>query len=1194
MKMFTGTKTPVSALRKVALQSTMIAGLGLVGSVQTAFAQQCDESLPVPNGCERANAGLTVPVPVGANTEVAQSAPAGSFDATGFSISIDNETIAGAPAPRVPSRTSDIAAARANVDIRYDGLDTRRMLNVSTADLRAAYRAGETVTFRSSMNYPAYVARTEVRVLDRSRRGNPVVATLPIAPNGQANWTMPSDGSGELAYVVRTFDAKGRFDETQPLALTRTEGAFETHAGAGAPFIAAGEGEDRTRLRNIPVSGGVITASGSGARPGGTVTVMGEPVPVDGSGRFVVSRIVPAGDQIVTVDVNGRTITRDVTIPKSEWFYVGIADATLSRRKDGATQETETFTDGRAALYAKGKTESGYTITTSIDTGEGPIDEIFDRLNDKDPRRVLDRLRSDDNDLYPTYGDDSVLYDDTPTQGRVYLRVENETTRFTWGNYKAGINNGGLLSNTRDLYGAEIRYQSPNVTTNGDARFNIQAYAASPETAVQRDILRGTGGSVYFLTRQDITGGSLNVAVQSIDPDTGRVVSSRTLVEGVDYRIDHIQGVLLLTEPLASNRADSGLVSQTGTGRYDQNLVVQYEFTPTAGTNDATAYGGRAEVWATDRLRFGVTAMTESTATDDQRMVSADVRYQLSENSYAELELARTDGPGISRSVSTDGGLTIASSGGVIGDRATALRFDSRFDLQDLGLTMPGFVGVYYEKKEAGFSTLTEDILSDQTLFGIEGNVQVSDRLAFGGYVESFERDSGDEKTSGEFNLTYSLNQDWDIGVGVAHLDQVVLGNPTRTGSRTDAALRLTYSGFEDVTVYAFGQGTVSRSGGLSRNNRFGVGFDAQLSEKLSASGEISDGDLGSAGAFQLNYAATADNELYLGYSLDPAQEDLSNDYAENGTIVMGGRYRMTEKLTSYTENKYDLPGQRQSLTNAYGINYTPTARWTLGSAIEKGRVRDRTSGDFDRTAVSVGASYADADRMTARLRLEYRTEDGVGTAQDRDTFGLSAGYSNKVNQDWRLLFNVDALISDSAEGDFRDGEYVKLSLGYAYRPIDNERLNMLFRYTYLSDLPGEDQVTANGSVDGPQQRSHVLSVNGSYDLNEALTLGAKVGYRKSEVAARGTGAFVDNTAMLAAIRLDWHIVHKWDIMAEGRLLRTKETGTDETGALIGVYRHIGNNAKLGIGYEWGNVSDDLTDLDYTNQGIFLNLVAKF
>ena len=438
------------------------------------------------------------------------------------------------------------------------------------------------------------------------------------------------------------------------------------------------------------------------------------------------------------------------------------------------------------------------------------------------------------------------------------------------------------------------------------------------------------------------------------------------------------------------------------------------------------------------------------------------------------------------------------------------------------------------------------------------------------------------------------MNTDWAVGVGVAHLDQVIVGNAARTGARTDAAVRLTYSGFDDLTLYAFGQGTLSRSGGLGRNNRYGLGFDTRLSEKLSASGEISDGDLGSAAAIQLNYAATADNELYLGYTLDPTQNDLSNQISENGTIVLGGRYRINEELTSYTENRLDLPGQRQSLATAYGVNYTPTARWTLSGGIEEGNVRDTLNGDFERTAISVGAAYANADEVTARLRLEYRTEDGVGTAQDRETFGLSAGYSNKVNQNWRMLLNADALISDSAEGDFRDGEYVKLTFGYAYRPIDNERVNMLFRYTYLSDLPGEDQVTANGSLNGPQQRSHVLSVNGSYDLSNALTLGAKLGYRKSEVAARGTSDFVDSTATLAAIRLDWHIVHKWDLMAEGRFLNTKETGTDEAGALIGIYRHVGNNAKIGIGYEWGDVSDDLTDLDYTNQGLFLNLIAKF
>lgn len=92
-----------------------------------------------------------------------------------------------------------------------------------------------------------------------------------------------------------------------------------------------------------------------------------------------------------------------------------------------------------------------------------------------------------------------------------------------------------------------------------------------------------------------------------------------------------------------------------------------------------------------------------------------------------------------------------------------------------------------------------------------------------------------------------------------------------------------------------------------------------------------------------------------------------------------------------------------------------------------------------------------------------------------------------------------------------------------------------------------------------------------------------KLGYQKSEIAACGTTAFTDIAAMLVIGRLDWQVVHKWDIMAEGRLLQTRETGTSETGALLEVYRHVGNNAKIGIGYEWGSVSDDLTDIEYTN-----------
>ncbi|MEL7345741.1 MAG: hypothetical protein AAFN59_12920, partial [Pseudomonadota bacterium] len=657
--------------------------------------------------------------------------------------------------------------------------------------------------------------------------------------------------------------------------------------------------------------------------------------------------------------------------------------------------------------------------------------------------------------------------------------------------------------------------------------------------------------------------------------------------------VDYLQGVLILSAPLGSTTSDGGLVSD-GSAAFDQNLVVQYEYTPPAGISDAMAIGGRVEAWATGRLRFGATLIDESQDVDELRMTGVDLRYQLSAQSYAEIEFAQSEGTGLARSTSTDGGLTIIGSGGTTAD-ATALRFDSRFDFGDLGLAMPGFVGLYAEQKEAGFATLYEDITDDQTLLGIQGEIAITERLSFYAMAEQFDSDSGEEKTSAEINVLYDINDTWAIGLGIETLDQSVPGDATRTGSRTDAALRLTYRGFEDTEVYVFGQSTLDVSGGLSDNDRLGAGFSTALSERLSASGEVSDGDTGQAGAFRLTYAPSSEKSYYLGYDLDAIDPDTGvAPVAENGTIVAGARTQNSSNLSSFIETKSDLPAPVQSITNAFGVTYTPSAQWAIGGSIETGTVRDEVNGDFDRDAVSVGFTFAEEDLRTANLRLEYRTEDGDGVAQDRDTWGLVGGYSTKVNENWRFIAGLDALYSDSAEDDFRNGEYTRLRLGYAYRPIENERLNLLFSYEYLNDLPGEDQIDANGNVDGPQQRSHVLSVNGSYDLTQRLTFGGKLGYRSSEIADRGTDVFTSDTATLGVARLDWHAVHEWDVLAEGRVLLSEETGTDETSALLGVYRHVGENAKIGVGYQWGAVSDDLTDLDYTSQGLFVNLIAKF
>jgi len=45
---------------------------------------------------------------------------------------------------------------------------------------------------------------------------------------------------------------------------------------------------------------------------------------------------------------------------------------------------------------------------------------------------------------------------------------------------------------------------------------------------------------------------------------------------------------------------------------------------------------------------------------------------------------------------------------------------------------------------------------------------------------------------------------------------------------------------------------------------------------------------------------------------------------------------------------------------------------------------------------------------------------------------------------------------------------------------------------------------------------------------------------------------------------------------------------------MISVDRHIGKNFKVGIGYNFTNFNDDLSDNDGSAKGWFVNLIGKF
>jgi len=759
-----------------------------------------------------------------------------------------------------------------------------------------------------------------------------------------------------------------------------------------------------------------------------------------------------------------------------------------------------------------------------------------------------------------------------------------------------------FIRNERALYGAQAVLRSNQVTSHGERVAEVELYASQPDTLPQRDTFRGTGGSAYFLTRQDITRGSETISIEARDPITGRVVSRRLLKEGEDYRIDYVQGVIILNSPLASTGSGGDLINDGVLGDLTLYLVAQYEYSPTTGDVDGYSYGGRAQVWLGDHVRVGVSGMNEETGIADNQVIGADVHVRLGENSYIEGEIAKSKGPGFGRSYSNNGGLTIdeESDAGINGRVARAFNVKGQLDLSDIDPSLEGLIGAYYEKREKGFSSFNHNTAITQRVWGAHAELSVNDALSWRLAYEDFKDEAGKEKREGNAEIEYRFDETLALRMGVkhTHLDTGNSANLVQQdGTRTDIGARLTFTPDEDNKFYLFGQKTVKRDGNIRRNDRYAVGFETQVSEKVGVRGEVSHGTLGWGGLAAITYDPTADDHYFFGYELDPDRTlsgtSLIGD--DLGALVIGVKHRYNDRVSAFAENTYDMFGRRRSLATTYGVNYTPDALRTIRAGVEYGALEDPRSSDLDRVAVSLALGYKDHEAVSWKLKGEARFDDSADPKKDRDTYLLAGSYSYKVHDDWRFVASLDAVLSQSNQASFLDGDYVEASIGYAYRPVNNDKLNALVKYAYLYDLPGPDQITVNNGALGPAQRSHVFSADMIYDINRHWTVGAKYGFRIGEVSADcNADNFTRSSAHLGVLRFDYHIVKNWDLLLEGRVLKATELEAVDFGVLAAVYRHVGDNMKIGIGYNFGKFSDDVTDLTYDDGGFFLNIVGKF
>ena len=1146
-------------------------------------------------------------------------------------------------------RCTDVAFANVDIQFGYDNLRSAPRLSVAaqpsnTTVVREEQKSrpifggsfpvpdrdrATPVHFKMYTNYSSFIEHAEIRILEPG--GSPQSEPLDIVPidlEGIAKWT-PTGGAisgsyDELSYVVRAYGEDGNFDETQPQPLwliydqadaIDAEEFKQTWPEPSTDLLQA-YGEDRLGLHNIGLSSGTVNVRGTGVPEDHEVWVAGRPIPVDATGSFTSEEILPAGAHTVEVAVldpegAGELYLRDLEFRENDWFYVGMANLTFAENSiSGPAEllqgengtELDSDLDGRLAFFVNGKFKEHWKLTAGADTDEGPIDSIFSNFMEKSPDALFRRI--DPDYYYPTFGDDSTVEEMAPSMGKFYVRLARGDDYGQWGNFKVGYMNNELAHVDRGLYGANFHMESEAATEFGEKKLVADVFAAEPGTVGTREEFRGTGGSLYFLQRQDILAGSERVRIELRDKASGIVTGVVNLMPSLDYDIDYLQGRVLLTEPLASTANDNLLVRSNAVSGDEAHLVVRYEYTPGFGDIDAVATGGQASYWFGEHVKLGVTSNVNEEDDTDSNMLGADLTLRWSAGSWFKVQQAESEGLVSMPVFSDDGGFGFNSydPNAFVDAEATANRADISVNLSDFVDFTDARFSFYMQDVEAGYSAPGLTALTDTENVGGTLFVPIGSKFSLQAKADNITQEEGIELDTQEYNLAYNFNPNWGLSAGYRRDERIdngiIVPITQEQGVRADAVLQLGYNSRSTWDAYVFAQDTLSVTGDRQENARAGLGGSYRMSDKLRLEGEVSDGDLGVGGRIGTNYMHSEKTSVYVNYALENERTDNAmRSTRGGGNLIAGVKSRLSDSTSVYLEERYQHSTTMTGLTHATGINFAQSNGWNFGLNSDIGTLEDISTGaETERMALGVQVGYG-SDALQFSSAVEYRDDDvqqlDLGSNQ-RETWLYKNSFKYQMSEGGRLLGKLNHSDSSSSQGSFYDGGFTEAVLGYAYRPVSHDRLNTLVKYTYFYNMPTTDQVSSFNVASEFLQKSHIAAVDITYDVTSKFTIGGKYAHRLSQISLdREDPEFFDNNASLYVLRGDYRFFKHWEALLEARLLDMADLNESRTGALATVSRYFGDHLKLGIGYNFADFSDDLTDLSYDHSGAFLSITGS-
>lgn len=598
--------------------------------------------------------------------------------AKGFSVAqglwIDGVAVVGNDANEPPSRVRVRTGAPTLVELQMEDGTGALWKRVFPAPPGAAGTAVTPTPAAEDRQSPSY--RLGEQVLDALRKeldaGKAATAPAKLGdkPAGQPDAAAVAGAASDQANADKTAAAAG------------TEGTAGANAGAApareVPLSEAGDiGAAALQLR-LPADGAILGAERLAvtgrSRPGNTVRVNGVEVPLGADGRF--SRLVDLapGPQQLTVQVrdaagNEASVVRNYVVRDRAYFLMAVAEGAVGQigaKVQGMSDRTSleaggVLLHGRGAVYLKGRIKGdvlgfqSVRYTAHLDTARNGNLQQF-QANLFDPDRY-----------YPVYGDNSVDVQDAQARGPLYVLVEADRSKATFGNFRTGVDGWELLRYDRTMYGGQLDLQR---VFAGDLDTRAKLFAAQEDRTLARrtDMLRGTGGSLFYLSGRDVLEGSERVWIVVRDRDNGIELGRFAMNRNVDYIPDYREGRLLFKSPV--NSAVDAFFAIGQNGMAGQHLhwnghpvfvLTTYEARAIDGVGGANVGAVVEERVFGGKLRIGAGYVHEARDGEGSaayQLAGGHVEARLGNASRARAEVAWSRSRDSLVSVSDDGGLT--------------------------------------------------------------------------------------------------------------------------------------------------------------------------------------------------------------------------------------------------------------------------------------------------------------------------------------------------------------------------------------------------------------------------------------------------------------------------------------------------------------------------------------------------------